>query len=813
MECSKDCKYGNTTMKLYDLLQRAKSEEDVKSIYIRKLFLTEVTMGTIDIKSNEVWVETKKGSSVSYYKMFAQLLNYVDTARKEDTYIPPLLAVLDQKKAALMKTSDALKFLKKENITWGKVPSNPLPTTVSQIAKYIGTHFREFNLEADGGVAFVEEFKHARQHDEFIREKITSKNLKTVFKVWMEMIGCEIIEIGDTDRHRLFFFTDIINDGKVATRSNLPAKLLFEGDTPVFELKRKTYRLRNMEGYRNFWMLYHRPPDEEYQKSLMRRSDKLIPTKKRMRKGAYYTPDWVVAKAYDTLAKTLGKNWQKEYTVWDMCCGVGNLEEPHKNYRKVFMSTLDDVEIELMKSDAICVGAERFQYDYLNDDITDDGKIKYSPNSPIPQELRDAIKKGKKILVLMNPPYAEASNARRGDDPENKEGVAKTKIARVAMQDLGKASNELFTQFLARIAIEMPTATIAMFSTLKYVNAPNFETFRQNWNAEYKDGFIVESRAFEKLDSEFPIGFLIWKTYHGTNKNHTIDKISIEAFDKNEQYVETKDFYNLPNEKMLNQWIDRPKANNEPRIPLKNAVSPAVSKPRVKYWSDGAIAYMSCAGNDFQQAHNLTALYSSGFSNGNGFYVTRDNLEKAAMTFTMRRIIPHTWIIHNDQFLIPTEPLTDDFKNDCLIWMLFHDKNLTAGADRLEWNGEEWTLVNHFIPFSQSEVNPQGDKFKSAFMAEYLEDKKLSPEALAVMAEGCKLWKTFFDKSDPYKTRKKYQLGRSDVGWYQIRKTLKKRNENDIAKTYLTDFNESYERLGDKLRPMVFDLGFLPPNN
>ena len=796
-------------MKLYDLLQRAKSEEDVKSIYIRKLFLTKVTMGAVDIESNEVWVETKKGSSVSYYKMFAQLLNYVDIARKEGKYIPPLLGVFDQKKAALMKTSDALKFLKGKNITWGKVPSDPLPETINQIAKYIGTHFREFNLEADGGVAFVDEFKHARQHDEFIRIKITKENLEKVFKIWMEMIGCEIIDIGDN--HRLFFFTDIINDGKLATRNNLPARLLFEGDIPVFELERTTHRLKNMDGYRNFWMQYHRPPDDDYQDNLLERVDRLIPTKERMLKGAYYTPDWVVGKAYDTLAKTLGANWQKEYIIWDMCCGVGNLEKPHNHYHNVFMSTLDDTEIKLMKSQDVCAGAERFQYDYLNEDITDDGKIKYSPTSAIPQELRDAIKGDKKILVLMNPPYAEATNSKKGTNPANKKGVAKTKIADVAMQDYGKASNELYTQFLARIAIEMPTATIAMFSKLKYINSPNFEKFRTNWNATYKNGFIVESKAFKGLKGKFPIGFLIWQTYHGTNKNHTINKISIEAFDKNKQFVGCKDFRNLPNKKMLNQWIDRPKANNEPRIPLKNAVSPATSKAHVKHWSDGAKAYMSCAGNDFQQANTLTALYSSCFGNGHGFYVTRDNLDKAAMTFTARRVISHTWINDRDQFLIPTGELTDEFKNDCLIWMLFNGSNLTAGADGLEWDNEEWSLVNHFIPFRQSEVNPQGNKFKSAFMVDYLEDKKLSTEALAVMAEGRKLWKSFFDTTDPHKIREKYKLESNDIGWYQIHHALENRHaKTPVAKTYLTDFNESYQTLSDKIRPMVFDLGFLP---
>jgi len=67
------------------------------------------------------------------------------------------------------------------------------------------------------------------------------------------------------------------------------------------------------------------------------------------------------------------------------------------------------------------------------------------------------------------------------------------------MDKYGKASNELFTQFIARIALEIPSATLAMFSKLKYVNAPNFEEFRKVWDAEYLGGFIVHSKAFDGL--------------------------------------------------------------------------------------------------------------------------------------------------------------------------------------------------------------------------------------------------------------------------------------------------------------------------
>jgi hypothetical protein len=115
-----------------------------------------------------------------------------------------------------------------------------------------------------------------------------------------------------------------------------------------------------------------------------------------------------------------------------MCCGVGNLEVKHSNPRNIFMSTLDQADVDVMKATKTCVAAERFQYDYLNDDITDDGQIDYTLTNKIPERLRKAIADGKKILVLINPPYGEASssdNATNGGG-ESKTGIADTQIGK-----------------------------------------------------------------------------------------------------------------------------------------------------------------------------------------------------------------------------------------------------------------------------------------------------------------------------------------------------------------------------------------------
>ena len=418
--------------------------------------------------------------------------------------------------------------------------------------------------------------------------------------------------------------------------------------------------------------------------------------------------------------------------------------------------------------------------------------------------------------MLINPPYAEAGSSDNYLNEEKntaKAKVAKTRVAEKMMNSYGKATNELFAQFIARIAEEIPNATIAMFSTLKYVNATNFERLRQNWNVKYLDGFIVHCKSFDGLKGNFPIGFLIWKTC----KEHTEfpAEISCEVLDKNANPIGEKSFYNIPSKEYLSNWITRPKANEEEVIGLKNCVSPNGTGK----WANDAIAHLVCDGNDFQQGTQGTALLSSASKIGHKgtCFVTPENLWQVAIVFSVRQLIPHTWINHNDQFLLPNSELSDEFKSDCLVWMLFNGKNLTAGADNLLWDNREWSITNHFIPYSEEEVNAL-ERFESDFLLRYIEklpylpqtDSAFSNEAQSVLEQGKKLWRTYFSATDERAVRDKFKLGRSDAGWYQIRGALKERNQSgDFPPVNFTAFENSYRTLTEKLRPQVYKYGFL----
>ena len=151
---------------------------------------------------------------------------------------------------------------------------------------------------------------------------------------------------------------------------------------------------------------------------------------------------------------------------------------------------------------------------------------------------------------------------------------------------------------------------------------------------------------------------------------------------------------------------------------------------------------------------------------------------------------------------------------------------------------QKWSLVNHFIPFTEAEVGAL-DRFESDFVVNYLAElpglqsiphltSPLKGKELSVLTS---LLKGEELNALPFNGRAGVGMGvnsneglsletiavfdelkpnRSDVGGYQIRNALKKCNESgDTAPVDFTPFETAYKTLTEKLQPQVFELGFL----
>jgi hypothetical protein retlC8_17035 len=201
-------------MSLYQNLQAAQSEEDVKDAYIAALKLKAHTKGLIDIQTEEIWFEAKH-KPADVYTMFTQLLYYVCHAQKKGEVIPPLLCAMDNEKAALMSTQTISPIFKDKKIAWGKSASQVSRELVAQVSPYINDHFIVYHMK-DDEAAFIKATRDSIRHGHIIRTPITPDNLKKVFDRWMEMIGVELEDLPNRADYALLFYADIMHDGKKA---------------------------------------------------------------------------------------------------------------------------------------------------------------------------------------------------------------------------------------------------------------------------------------------------------------------------------------------------------------------------------------------------------------------------------------------------------------------------------------------------------------------------------------------------------------------------------------------------------------------
>jgi len=550
----------------------------------------------------------------------------------------------------------------------------------------------------------------------------------------------------------------------------------------------------NQKAYKQFWAKYKRPPEEEYWEYIIKRQDLLVPQDIREQKGSFYTPDIWVELSQKYLADTFGKDWQDEYYIWDCAAGTGNLLIGLVNKYNIWASTIDKADVDVMKqrieNGANLLESHVFQFDFLNDDF-----------SKLPQGLQDIINSPetrKKLIIYINPPYVEADN-RRG---EGRKGVAESKIHKKYSDLMGYTKREVYIQFLTRIYQEIPDCKIGEFSKLKALQAPRFISFRNFTLSKLKKCFIIPADSFDNVNGQFPIGFKIWDTAVKTDFKH----IKAEIFNSDNVFIGYKGIWNYDNQKLINDWVKTfRKSNSE------------------------SIATIIGVGSDFQN-QRLVRFGKPNMdvpADNHNWQVTIDNLIESFIYFTVRKIIPATWINDRDQFLYPNDAWQTDkkFQNDCLTYTLFNN-NISSKHG-----------INHWIPFMDEEINAK-DTFASHFMVRFITGKKIqntyvglfdnkkhtkrkfSPEATKVFDAGRELWKYYhnaFDNSN--RVQNPVRVGYNvNASLYDIKEYFKGRNEkgNMNQKSTNPEFNrldkeltEKLKLLAQKIEPKVYEYGFL----
>ena len=780
-----------------------------------------------------LWAEAKKGalSASAFHDAFIQLIFTIGRERTFDKNLPPkFLGAFDAEKIAFIPFSAIMEVFSQNDFDWSETPSNHESKEFKQLKELVRKELTATGKEKDN-VYFFRFYNDKKDLQRFIKKnfvsgrdsvqrmRINHNNFKAIYEKWRKEVMPSIaVEWENVKKSGLldadFYLADLMSGDNETILENLHVLL----KSNHYELDRKIdeYGLftsasvpfkDNMRAHSNFWSKYTRPPKREYWDKIVERRDLLVPQDVRERKGSFFTPAIWVEKSQEYLADVLGENWQEEYYVWDCCAGTGNLLAGLTNKYNIWASTLDkaDVDVMLQRIEEMGDGTNLlpkhvFQFDFLNDDF-----------SKLPQGLQDIIKneeKRKKLVIYINPPYAEAASYRtltkRG---ENKKDVAVKQLTyKKYLDNIGIAGRELFVQFFTRVYAEIQGATLAEFSKLKILQAPNFVEFRSYFQPKLLKLFVVPASTFDNVNGSFPIGFYIWDTT--IKEAFTSIKADVYELSNREPKYEGQKIFQVEEEqKSINDWL----------ITTRNREG------------EKNIAFMSCKGADFQTI-NLNYIINKKelMPHPRGSYITTKNLTEATIYLAVRHSIEATWLNDRDQFLYPNDGWKSDkdFQTDCLAYTLFHGQNRITSE-----HGE-----NHWIPFTEKEVNAP-DCFKSHFMSDFIagkcaqqnaatlfgEEESLiptepivfTPAAQAVIEAGRKIW-------EYYLHHKQNVYGASpvnvDASFYDIRAYFQGRDDkgkmnNDSSDEHymslLKDLRTYQKVLAKQIEKKVYLYGFL----
>lgn len=810
----------------YQNIREEELKNKVGADWFKNFDTTEI-IGNIDFsvfaKQNELfertpllWAEAKTGN-FDVVTMFVQLILTIGKARTFDKTMPPaFLGAFDFKKIAFVPYIAVQDIFYLNDFNWNVTPSNHETKEFLLIKERI-----EATLKQN---TFVFDYQKDEKDLEFFiknniakststsKLKIDKNNFIPIYLRWLEIVKPQIdVSWDDLKKANIldsdFFLADLFVDDKdtqqleddSSIRDNLFVvyqnqgyKIAKENIKQMFDA---TIGLKNKDTYLQFWKRYKRPPIKEFQEYIIERRDLLVPQDIRERKGAFFTPRIWVELSQKYLTDYLGENWQDDYYVWDCAAGTGNLLAGLTNKYNIYASTLDQADVnvihERIDHGANLLKGNVFQFDFLNDDF-----IPISKGGKMPDSLCDIIsseEKRRKLVVYINPPYAEATTAKTVTGTgENKIGVTTNfKINDYFKPKIGAATNEIFALFMALVYEKLNGSILGQFSTLKFVNGSNFKKFKEFFQAEYGSGFIVPADTFDNVKGKFPIGFTVWNT----SKKEKLIVIKPDVFDKNGNFNGTKNFYGELTEN-INRWIKTFEDNKNVIIGLIVSTAP-----------------------DFQHNNQLCILSKK--QERYCFIITCKNLIRTTIYFSVRHCIDANWLNDRDQYTFPSNEWISDqeFQNDCLAFTLFHSQNKITSSEG----------TNHWIPFTEYEVNAQA-KFESHFMTDFIKGKigpeasgytlfeqgktqerkplHFSEEATAVFDAGRELWKYYHAQMNVNVNASLYDIR----AYFQGRNLQGRMNSKSDDANYMALINELRSKLSilaEKIQPKVFEYGFL----
>jgi hypothetical protein len=486
-----------------DTLTKSLNEKDVENIYrhnfLKKFKDMEITSpfkcdGFGVSKSHKVRVlmeykdDVNLSNKAELVKVLAQSIFYIKSFYNKGMVPPSTVFIADRNECLALHVNDLIEYLDMD-LDWKIAPSSAHTITDLVLALMNDDKLRPFVYKSDDFDDCVQKIKDLTEN---VQRKVlvTDHNITEVFR---------------------YFDEKVLGKSKLTTneKANLFVQMLVNKDDNYLHpvKRRKTVVTKafgeisivSRESFESFFGHFASSYSPSQKHKLAAVVDRIVEDTTRRKQGEFFTPAIWVDKAHEYIASVYGENWKEEYIVWDPAWGTGNLTRDYQ-FKELYVSTLNQSDIDTANQMGYNPEAVKFQYDFLNDDY-----------SKLPEGLCKAIEEGREIIVLMNPPYAAGTGNKIAKDDVRK-GMSETIIGNEMIENsLGRAKQQLYTQFMFR-CMKMNINTIAIFSKPLFMTGGSFISFMESFETKYEfnGGFLMNSSEFADVES-WGLSYTIWK--------------------------------------------------------------------------------------------------------------------------------------------------------------------------------------------------------------------------------------------------------------------------------------------------------------
>jgi hypothetical protein len=815
-----------TTQTILPKLESALNEKDTENIWrstissffpdsnITSPFNTDGLLETQDQKISilfEFKFNENLKSKLSQVNILSQTLYYLKRFEVSGKKLPKVILIADKNECFVIHTNPLVKYLSYD-LKWNVPASTAFKVNPDLIQDMLSdSDINPFVFDIVEGFNFKAIQNKILDLSENVTRliKVTEHNITNVFEYFCNnVLGKNALTVNETAN---LFVNLIINPGENYLHPKRKNILVTKSFGDVYVITDK------------FISFFSHFDGEQYsireKEALTAIVDRIVEDETRRRKGEFFTPTIWVDEAHKMISETFGENWKEEYVVWDPASGTLNLTRDYK-FKELYCSTIEESDLKTADQMKYNPEAIKFQYDFLNDGIVD-GRIDIEGDMKLPQGLKDALMEGKKMIVLMNPPYGTATE----HNESSKKDVALTKVNSMMKEDnWGSSSQQLYAQFFYKLfKVDSSNINICLFSPPLFMSGSSYKEFRSKFLNRYGllDGYLMNAGEFDGT-SDWGLSFTIWSSSKLDRENFNLKVKKSNSFGE-VVYLFDKIIYNLDYNNTSSDWVrlkTKKIKSTEECVNIKSSLKP---KEGICKLAKDSIGYFNNSANNIEKSLSQCSIFSTGYENRHGLSITRSNIFDVSTLFTARKSIKPTWINQKDEYMAPNEfhPLWEQFQYDSLVYSLFNTSSNQSSLRQITYKDKLWDIKNEFFWMSKEEMMSLAESkyFDDVYRDAKSSDEryvykllfkegiyeKLSPDAREVLDMASALVvKTFDMRMALHDEKPEFHLNTWDAGWYQIKLILKQFYQDDLR-----EFVKKYKEFEDRMRPLVYELGFL----